>query len=179
MKTITHAEAYAIDRVSKLCDFWGRGIINDAEFVTSMLHDLSHCHSRFAAEQCVARLPSQLHDELTHQIQHWLSSEHPGELFVFAPCNPTDHEMQELDCRVREFGNAMLNYLANPTGEQGYQTDPLESPPMQWLKSLHASTIDGQYCKRDNCNNCRVKFGVFCPEHHYEMLHGEPPPNAT
>ncbi len=115
MKTITLAEAHAIDRIAKLCEFHRRGVIDAGEAVTSMLHDLSHCQSEFAAEQCVARLPQEFHSELVRQVKHWLSLEHPGNLFVFVPNIPTDDELLEMDKRFRLFGTSILAYLGNPT----------------------------------------------------------------
>ena len=179
MQTVTHAEAETIDRVSQLAAFCEDGIITKSDVVTSILHNLSFCPTVFAAEQCVARLPQQFHDELTRQLSSCLSNTHPGKLFVFQPIVPTHEELLELDNHVWTIGNAMLGYLDNPTGQQEYKTDPLELPRTRWNSIQQYQTIDGQYCKHDNCGNCRIKLGVFCPKHHFEMLYSKPPPNAT
>ena len=179
MRTVTLAEAYAIQRIAKLRIFHERGTIDTGQAVTSMLHDLSLCESKFAAEQCVARFPDEFHGEIIRQIEHWMSKDHPGQLFVFAPTAHTDDELLELDSLVRLFGAAMLNYLENPTGIQDFQTDPLELPRSKWLAIQKFQTVDEQCCKRENCRNFRINHGVFCPEHHYEMLYGNPPPNSA
>ena len=144
-----------------------------------LLDHLAGCDSNFAAEQCAAQLPTQFHNELTQQITRWLSDKHPGELFVFDPIVPTDSELTEMDKRVRKMGNASLDYLENPTGIKDYQTDPMEIPQTRWAALKQTETIDGQSCKTNNCENNRIKLGVFCPRHHFEMLYGSPPPNAT
>ena len=100
----------------KLCEFHRRGVIDAGEAVTSMLHDLSHCQSEFAAEQCVARLPQEFHSELVRQVKHWLSLEHPGNLFVFVPNIPTDDELLEMDKRFRFVWHFNIGLLGKSDG---------------------------------------------------------------
>ena len=173
MEVITRAEAFAIQRWEKLVLFQGRGLFDIEQAVSSMLDDLSLCNSRFAVEQCIARFPVLFHKEIARQVKKWLSSEHPGMLFVFSSDIPKTDELLEFDNTVRTFGSAILGYIENPTGKEPFQIDQNELPTKQWLAIQGFDVIEGETCKRNGCKDFRIKHGVLCQKHHYDMLYGK------
>ena len=176
---ISNADADSIQRCANYVAAFRRNIITESELVTSLFHAIRGCDSNLGIEQCVAQMPDTLHDEIRSRTIALATKDHPGDLFVFQPILPTVEELLDLDERGRHVVDVVNNYLNHPTGNIAYNFDENDLPQKRWFNVRHFDTMIGSKCKKPSCTNDRIKLGVFCPAHHYQILCGTPPPNAT
>ena len=176
---LTRSDASAVHVTGKHVRWMERNAISDDEMVNALFDNLYGCETDAGIEQCVAVVPQRLWPQIEGSVAETLKRAHPSELFVYRPHTPTQDELNELDHRVRHMMSVVMKYLANPTGVVEYEVDDPGGLRQQWLVFKHFETVVGQPCRRPDCDEDRIRNGIHCRAHHYEMIVGQPPPNAT
>lgn len=173
---LTRSDAAAVDTTGKHVRCLERGVLTDDELVNALFDNFYGCETDGGIQQCVAVVPHRLWPQIKDKVFTTLNSVHPGELFVYHPITPTPDELEQLDERVRHTMAVVMKYLANPTGVVEYEIDDADGLRQQWFVFQQFETVAGEQCRRPACTEERIRNGVFCRAHHYEMIFGQPPP---
>ena len=173
---LTGSDASAVHHTGRLVRLLNRGVISETEMVNALFDNFYGCQTDGGIEQCVAVIPERLWPQIEQKVADTLGRTHPGELFVYRPITPTPSELDQLDDRVRHAMAVVVKYLKNPTGVIEYEIDDPDGLRQRWFNFKDLDTVRGERCRKSDCNEDRIQFGVFCRAHHYEMIYGQPPP---
>ena len=173
---LTQSDASAIQSTARHVGVWNRDIVTDSELVSALFHNFYNCESDAGVEQCVALVPTKLWPDIESKIVDVLGRSHPGELFVYQPIIPAAAVLEQLDDRVRHVMEVVTNYLANPTGIVEYEIDYSDGSRQRWCQFKLLETVDGEFCRKANCPEDRIRNAVFCRAHQYETIYGQLPP---
>lgn len=173
---MTRSDAAAVHTTGKHVRCLERDVLTDDEMVNALFDNFYFCETDGGIEQCVAIVPHRLWPQIQEKVRATLNRVHPGELFVYQPITPTPDELEQLDDRVRHTMTVVMKYLANPTGVVKFEIDDPDGRRQQWFVFQQFETFAGEKCRRPACTEDRIRNGVFCCAHHYEMIFGQPPP---
>lgn len=164
---LSQIDCDVVARVERLANQIGRCGIGPEEMTDSFLTLLAFAESDTAVRQAVARLPRIVHPALKRQVTQLLATEHPGLLFVFKPHEPADGELVTLDARVQKIAAVLLRSIKTPE-----PVIPVTCEEVDRKSEFIAQceTVPDATCRTAGCCRPRVTHGVFCPEHHFEML---------
>ncbi len=173
---LTRSDAAAVQTTGKHVRALERDAFTDDELVNALFDNFYGCDTDCGIEQCVALVPHRLWPQIQDKVRATLNRLHPGDLFVYQPITPTPDELEQLDDRVRHTMAVVMKYLASPTGVVEYEIDDPDGLRQQWFAFQHFETVAGEQCRRPACTEDRIRNGVFCRAHHYEMIFGQQPP---
>ena len=154
-------------KVVKKVRVFHRDLITDRELIAAFFNDMAFAHTDHAVEQVAARLPKNVYPILREFITRIQSEENPGNRFVLAPHQVTDAELGDLNDRVRHIAAVLADFVQSPVAAKEIVDLPFDAKS-EFL--FHLDTVPGTSCRKDSCDLPRIELGVFCPEHHYEML---------
>lgn len=155
-------------RISQKLPLYVRGLITDVELINTVIEFLTYAKTDEGIQQTAARLPQAVLKPLSEFIAQIESGKSPGILFTIPPGQPTDEEREERNRRVRHIVGVLADFIKRPVAEREIAGFPHDEKA-EFLFRLN--TVAETTCKQEGCELSRVKYGVFCPEHHYEMLH--------
>lgn len=72
------------------------------------------------------------------------------------------------------FGNR-IDFNNESLRSWGLAEDGKSHPNFRYAALLESERVEGEKCKKEECNQLRIFNSVFCPRHHYEMVYKEPP----
>lgn len=172
---LTRSDASAVQQTARLVALLDRGVVLEAELVKGLFDNLHGCDTDLGIEQCVARIPARLWSQIEERATEILSRTHPGEPYFY---QPTQDEMGRLDARVRHAVAVVLEYLKDPTDAVEYPIDDESGLRQKWFLFKTFETVANEKCRKAECEEDRIRNGVYCRAHHFEMIFGQRPPTS-
>ena len=154
-------------QVMKKVRVFHRDVITARELIAAFFNDLAFAQTDLTIEQAAARLPKSVHLILRECISEIQNEENPANRFVLAPHQLADSELGDRNDRVRHIASVLSGFVQCPVAAKEIVDLPYDAKT-EFL--FHLDTVPGTSCRKDSCDLPCIELGVFCPEHHYEML---------